>query len=946
MRKTGPDVVTGPSKAASDDDSMRLNIGDDADHPLSSRPASIQGPVRSGDTEIGDLTKLSLDPAPEFTPDSMIDHRRPSLASNPLKRPATGGPGLSDQPTGHNGPALPRNRRAKALSGESFTPKDPDFDRNVKPVKPVKRLFDPSTDPTASNPNNRKAGKAEGPLNTRRVYDSRPQLLLSKQKTSEDFNSNKITAHSHHGIGVEKPGARTGLSAEHPPVQPRFDKVPVLDAQLDPEPQLLLQPETRPISHDQLVVEVKGIYAGLVMVEVKCIDVDEKQTQAALEKDPSRQTKLTPEQWQALIALHKTLLHEHHDFFLASQHPSATPALSRLAAKYSMPARMWRHGIHAFLEVLRHRLPHSLDYMLAFIYTAYSMMALLYETVPAFEDTWIECLGDLGRYRMAIEDDDIKDREVWSGVARFWYEKAANKSPNTGRLYHHLAILARPYTLQQLSLYTRSLTCIIPFESSKASIMTLFSPILEGKESAFYRASSMETIFIKAHALLFTGGSSLAYNECIQRLCNGVFDNYIRRVTAKFKEQGVFAALSNISSLFEYGALAVDGTSRSTLWLAFEESRSRKEAAKASQRPENVENAPSPPSRPAKAVPLSPKERDKSLRSIARASELAFGTLRIALLRLGDKNVYPMIHVYLVFIYSMLDIDDAMHIFEQHVPWVEIVDFLNSMIKLSAEPDMSPSRVFAKPFPTPHDGVGRPLPEDFVMRGQPWTELFFPHTWFSDASIDDEERTLELPSFTAPRGQRMVWLGLRIADLKKWLLYNIESRTFEVSQQVKDSLKRAILEVRQVSAPSTDQDSLMTGLDDEEDESFDFSDSPPRSDHFRNVTRSEPEPPLATNIVMAPTWKGSSIKPLPVAPTRILTKGDVKMTDSTSGKQDKGDGSPRRLVNTNSEEWLKSRGATLGPSPRKGHGDYYASDPVKVDILNPLDGDANDPTKV
>ncbi|OIW27231.1 hypothetical protein CONLIGDRAFT_419033 [Coniochaeta ligniaria NRRL 30616] len=25
---------------------------------------------------------------------------------------------------------------------------------------------------------------------------------------------------------------------------------------------------------------------------------------------------------------------------------------------------------------------------------------------PAFEDTWIECLGDLGRYRMAIEDDD------------------------------------------------------------------------------------------------------------------------------------------------------------------------------------------------------------------------------------------------------------------------------------------------------------------------------------------------------------------------------------------------------------------------------------------------------------------------------------------------------------------------------------------------------------
>ena len=167
------------------------------------------------------------------------------------------------------------------------------------------------------------------------------------------------------------------------------------DAEPEPDPELLLQPETRPISHDQLVAEIKGnilrykilgkaadrpqgIYAGLVMVEAKCIDVDAKQSEASQGK--TQVQKLTNEQWQALIALHKTLLHEHHDFFLASQHPSASPALSRLAAKYSMPARMWRHGIHAFLEVLRHKLPESLDHMLAFIYIAYLMMALLYET--------------------------------------------------------------------------------------------------------------------------------------------------------------------------------------------------------------------------------------------------------------------------------------------------------------------------------------------------------------------------------------------------------------------------------------------------------------------------------------------------------------------------------------------------------------------------------------
>jgi hypothetical protein len=58
-----------------------------------------------------------------------------------------------------------------------------------------------------------------------------------------------------------------------------------------------------------------------------------------------------------LIALHRTLLHEHHDFFLASQHPRASPAVRRLLAKYDMPARVWRHGIPSFLALLNHSPP-------------------------------------------------------------------------------------------------------------------------------------------------------------------------------------------------------------------------------------------------------------------------------------------------------------------------------------------------------------------------------------------------------------------------------------------------------------------------------------------------------------------------------------------------------------------------------------------------------------
>lgn len=556
-----------------------------------------------------------------------------------------------------------------------------------------------------------------------------------------------------------------------------------IDTDAEPEPDLLLQPETRPISHEQLVVEVKGIYAGLIMVEAKCIDVDEKQSMEAQEKIPLRQTKLSNEQWQALITLHKTLLHEHHDFFLASQHPSASPALSRLAAKYSMPARMWRHGIHAFLEVLRHSLPESLDHMLAFIYIAYSMMALLYETVSTFEDTWIECLGDLGRYRMAIEDENSRDREVWSGVARFWYSKAADKSPNVGRLYHHLAILARPYTLQQLSFYTRSLTCVTPFESAKASIMTLFTPILNGKELAYHRSSSFETVFIKAHGILFCERSSTEFNVCLNQIKDNLLDNYIGRITVKFKEQGVFVAIACIAALFEYGSLRESGASKSIFRLAFKEVRAiqLQKLKTASQRLQDEAfdmNDFISRSSPAVALEtLIPSENQSSILIITPASTLAFSSLSIALRRTGDKNVFPLVHVYFVFLWGLAAAEKAMSYVEEDVPWIEICSFLNMLSK----PNTLTFRVQTEDFPKPEEGINRPLPEDFIIRGQMYSQSYFPETWFKDAMIDDGERLLELPSMAAPRAERILWLGFRLGSVRLILLLESQAANFSSS---------------------------------------------------------------------------------------------------------------------------------------------------------------------
>ncbi|KAM3067144.1 hypothetical protein ACMFMG_011698 [Clarireedia jacksonii] len=174
--------------------------------------------------------------------------------------------------------------------------------------------------------------------------------------------------------------------------------------------------------------------------------------------------------------------------------------------------------------------------MLAFIYLAYSMMALLYETVPAFEDTWIECLGDLGRYRMAIEDDDIRDREVWTGVAHHWYSRASNKAPTT-------AILLR-----------KSLCAVVPFTSARESILTLFDPVLNAENGqGQYRLPPLDTAFIRAHAHLFTNRTMDRFESAVKEFL-ALLDSQIGRVTKKFLEQGYRISISNAVAVLSFAS--------------------------------------------------------------------------------------------------------------------------------------------------------------------------------------------------------------------------------------------------------------------------------------------------------------------------------------------------------------------------------------------------------
>lgn len=177
----------------------------------------------------------------------------------------------------------------------------------------------------------------------------------------------------------------------------------------------------------------------------------------------------------------------HHEFLVRVFDPLVPSSLHQLTVRYNIPSRLWQSGYHLILERLRHAWmsgqPNALDLLTDLVYDAYKFYTDLLEdqTLANFRTAWIEALGDLARYRMAIashqanetsskpvktvtdrpvEDEeagssgasigaevaqswDVEDKETWRTTARDWYSMGITEKPGEGRLHHHLALLAR-----------------------------------------------------------------------------------------------------------------------------------------------------------------------------------------------------------------------------------------------------------------------------------------------------------------------------------------------------------------------------------------------------------------------------------------------------------------------------------------------------------------------
>lgn len=196
----------------------------------------------------------------------------------------------------------------------------------------------------------------------------------------------------------------------------------------------------------------------------------------------------------------------HHEFLVRVFDPLVPSSLHQLTVRYNIPSRLWQSGFHLILERLRHawmsNQPAALDLLTDLVYDAYKFYTDLLEdqTLVNFRTAWIEALGDLARYRMAIAshqatesrprptrsdlDDsdgeaessgasigaevaqawDVEDKETWRTTARDWYSMGITEKPGEGRLHHHLALLSRDIRGQEpraLHHFTKSYVLII-----------------------------------------------------------------------------------------------------------------------------------------------------------------------------------------------------------------------------------------------------------------------------------------------------------------------------------------------------------------------------------------------------------------------------------------------------------------------------------------------------
>lgn len=149
--------------------------------------------------------------------------------------------------------------------------------------------------------------------------------------------------------------------------------------------------------------------------------------------------------------------------------------------------------------------------------------------------------------------------------------------------------------------------------------------------------------------------------------------------------------------------------------------------------------------------------------------------------RFDDPNILSYVHVVLVFLLHLKWHPSVMDLIDGTFPWTLLSKLLNSLFQSYRDYDT----IHSDEFPRRAEESLRPLPEDFAMRGLPWTETYFPSDWFSN-QVHYDEQYFEIASMMERRKERILWLGMRLAKPGRWLVYDETKHRFAVAHRMEE----------------------------------------------------------------------------------------------------------------------------------------------------------------
>ncbi|KAL7421588.1 hypothetical protein Q5752_003357 [Cryptotrichosporon argae] len=442
--------------------------------------------------------------------------------------------------------------------------------------------------------------------------------------------------------------------------------------------------------------------------------------------------------WAELVAMHKELAEHHHEFLKIAFDPTFPSGLRVLPVKYNIPVRLWQSAFHLVLERLRFlwttKNPIALDLLTDCILDAYRFYTELYDDplLGSFRTAWIEALGDIARYRMAVasvaaeppmvrrtvddDDDDapqpsgvsigqevaddwvVNDKDTWRETARDWYAMGVTEKPGEGRLHHHLALLChnvRGLEGRELYHFTKSLTASHPFETSRESILALFDSSLQLQRST-PEATAMD-LFVRLHGMLFTRIDLDAFPPVMSRFMERLEEDAsldgVSRKAGVTQVDWLLMSAVNIAAVLQYGAL--NSPIRKALVAGGR--RRNQDDDEPDDEVEHEEVDPEPDAPP-------PQTFTFALQLASAMLDLVFAhpTRHQGL----HQVLNPYLTTYLTFLATLFRVPEAGAHVARYVSWRNLATFLGAFRDVREE-----TRLIS---------AAAPLPEDWMVRGMEW----------------------------------------------------------------------------------------------------------------------------------------------------------------------------------------------------------------------------------